>query len=290
VSRTDPSSEVVSRYEAKYLVPETLAQAIRDQVRGLCSPDRHAGPDGRYLVNNIYFDTLDLRFYHDTRFGQYTRFKPRIRFYGPEPGDVVWLEIKHKVRNVTWKVRRRADSALLPGLFDGASPPQYSGQAVVSLFDSFEDVVERFGARPLLQVRYVREPFVSDLDDYGRITFDRCLNCRPLLGADSLVAGAPFVPFDDPVSTGYRSGDSPVLLEIKTDVNVPSWVTTLVRTFGLMRRGFSKYCVALERALPEAVAGDRVLAEARRMGDPRMVPGWVPDFGILTGRGPRRGE
>lgn len=284
----DLASEIVSRYEAKYLIPESLALAVRDHVRGLCSPDPHTGPDGRYLVNNLYFDTLDLRFYHDTRFKQYARFKPRIRFYGAEPGDTVWLEIKHKVRNVTWKVRRRADSSVLAHIFDGF-PPAAEGRAVVSLSDSFEDIVTRFGARPVLQVRYIREAFVSDLDDYGRITFDRGLCCRPLVGPDSLLSGEPYVPFDDPVSTGFPSVQSPVVLEIKTDVHVPTWVNALVRTFGLQRRGFSKYCVALERALPEAVEGDRVVAEARRLGDVRLVPGWVEDQGIVRGRDPRGG-
>jgi hypothetical protein len=284
VSRPDPSREVVSRYEAKYVIPEVLAEAVRDYIRGLCSPDSHVGPDGRYLVNNIYFDTLDLRFYYDTRFKQYVRFKPRIRFYGPDPNDVLWLEIKHKVRNVTWKVRRKADSVILPHLFDGMMPPP-GERAMVSLSDSFEDIVSRFGARPVLQVQYIREPYVSDLDEYGRITFDRCLNCRPLVGPDSLLSGEPFLPFDDPVSTGYGGSESPVVLEIKTEVQVPQWILALVRTFGLRRRGFSKYCTALERALPEAVAGDRVVAEARRLGDPRLLPGWLEGLGILRGRG-----
>lgn len=281
----DPASrrEVISRYEAKYLVSEAMASAIKEHIRGICSPDRHVGRDGRYVVNNLYFDTPDLRFYHDTLFKQYRRFKPRVRFYGEGPMDWLWLELKHKVRNVTWKVRRRVDAHELPCLLDarktGAVPvfrvPILPGALAVSLSDSFEDVVERFGASAILQVQYVREPLVSELDEYARVTFDRHLTCRSLDGPDSLVAGVSFVPFDDPVTVASASGRSPVILEIKTDVQIPGWVAGLVRSFGLERCGFSKYCRALERARSEEVACDRVAAEPIRRAQEAVVAGSV---------------
>lgn len=257
------SREIISRYEAKYLVSEAMARAIRDHVRGICSPDAHAGPDGRYLVNNLYFDTPDLRFYHDTRFKQFTRFKPRARFYGPTPDDWIWLELKHKVKGVTWKVRRRVDSSRLPLLFDD---PGWGleRRTSLALSEGFEEVVSRFGASPLLQVQYVREPFVSDLDEYGRVTFDRHLLCRPIAGPDSLVAGPSFVPFDDPATLGLPSDASPVILEIKTDVRVPAWVQGMIRCFGLQRQPFSKYCRALERSWAESVPGDLASALPER--------------------------
>jgi len=254
--------EIISRYESKYLIPEALVPAIRAAIRGICSPDRHAGEDGRYVVNNVYFETPDLRFYHDTRFRQHCRFKPRIRFYGSKPDGVMWLELKHKLRDVTWKVRDKVDASHLATLWDGGMP----GVALpgpgrtIDLYESFDDAVMRFGASPILQVRYVREPWVSDLDDYGRITFDRHLTCRSLVSADSMIAGPPFLPFDDPVTTGYRLDESPVVLEIKTETAVPLWVQHLVRSFNLDRRGFSKYCVGLERVLGETARIGRAAA------------------------------
>lgn len=269
-------SEVISRYEAKYLVTEAMVDAIRDHIRGICSPDRHAGADGRYRVNNLYFDTPDLRFYQDTRFKQYTRFKPRVRFYGDRPEDWLWLELKHKVRNVTWKSRRRVDVSRLPGLFEDGVLPEGLAPAAC-LTDSFEAVVARFGASPILQVQYVREPYVSDLDVYGRVTFDRRLMCRRLSGPDSFVAGEPFVSFDDPVSQGVASGQSLVVLEIKTDVRVPGWVQGMIRRFGLERRGFSKYCCALERSCPERIPCDRISAfpmPRERVAEPARTGLW----------------
>ncbi len=73
---------IVSRYESKYVVPEALARRVRDFIQPMCSLDKHAGADGRYMVNNLHFDTPDLRFCYDTRQKRFTRFKPHMRYYG----------------------------------------------------------------------------------------------------------------------------------------------------------------------------------------------------------------
>lgn len=259
--------EIVSRYEAKYLVTEPVAAAIRDWISGVCSPDRHAGPDGRYVVNNLYLDTPGLRFYHDTRSSQYTRFKPRVRFYGDRPDPWLWIELKHKVRAVTWKVRRRVPADQWPGLLEGPAPTP-GGDRPLSLADSFEDAVLRFDARPVLQVQYVREPYVSDVDDYGRVTFDRRLSCRRVHGSHQLGAPEPLACFDDPATLEFPGAESPVILEIKTDVRVPRWVLRLIEAFDLRQSGFSKYCRGLEFAMA-VEADDRVARRVPRSPVPR---------------------
>ncbi len=249
---------VISRYEAKYLITADQATAIRDYVRPICSPDHHAGPDGRYTVNNLYFETPDLRFYHDTKFKKFTRFKPRVRFYDDHP-ESLWLELKHKVKNITWKTRRRIPTAEWYTLFDGKKESCERCEQI-SIRDSFEDAVLRYNAAPILQVRYVREPFVSDIDEYGRITFDRALSFRPVHGSFALRSERPFQFYDDPLTEIHEYDDSPVLLEIKTESFVPVWVQNLIRRFGLGQRGFSKYCYAVDNALMARTGGDRVSA------------------------------
>jgi hypothetical protein len=58
----------IRRYELKYTIPESTAAAIRDYISNICTLDKNV-PVGqnRYIVNNLYFDTYDLRFYHDTK-------------------------------------------------------------------------------------------------------------------------------------------------------------------------------------------------------------------------------
>jgi hypothetical protein len=252
-------NDQITRYEAKYVIDERTYREIRKAITGICSVDEHVDENGRYIVNNLYFDTTDLRFYYDTKHKQYNRFKPRVRYYGTDPKDYLWVELKHKVRNVTWKTRRRIDVAQWPRILESSRSLDES-PAIATLADSFESTVVRFQAQPILQVRYVREPYVSDLDAYGRITFDRCLTYRPAYGSYDLVSACDLTSYDDSETMVHGSDDSPVLLEIKTETHVPLWVVRLIQRFELTQRGFSKYCYAVDHAIVAATCGNRISA------------------------------
>ena len=100
-------------------------------------------------------------------------------------------------------------------------------------------------AEPVLHVRYFREPYVTELETYGRVTFDRSLCCRPTNGSIELDYNErDMLYYDDPVTS--ISDDSPVILEIKVETLVPAWAIELIRTFNLMQRAYSKYCYGLD--------------------------------------------
>jgi len=241
----DPNG--LRRYELKYTVPESLARRIRDHIQPLFSLDRHADPaESGYTVNNIYLDTPTLRFYYDVQFKQETRLKLRLRYYGRSPDGSVVLEVKHRHNTVSWKRRRTVPAAQWPGVLE--VPPAAAAPAHGSASDTFEALTHLYGAAPVLHVRYFREPYVSDIDAYGRVTFDRALRFRPARGSSDLaVAEEDMVYYDDPLSA--RSDDSPVILEIKTEAFVPAWAIDLIRRFSLIQRGYSKYCYAVDRCL-----------------------------------------
>ncbi|MBN1558707.1 VTC domain-containing protein, partial [candidate division KSB1 bacterium] len=69
------------RYELKYTITEELAAEIRAYIENICTMDKHVPPGEQgYIVNNLYFDTPDLKFYYDTKFRKLTRYKMRARF------------------------------------------------------------------------------------------------------------------------------------------------------------------------------------------------------------------
>ncbi len=255
---------VISRYETKCLISESKARAIRDYIQCMCSPDSYAGPDNRYNVNNFYFDTPDLRFYYDTKFKQFNRFKLRVRFYGNEPGKYLWLEVKHKLQKITWKTRRRIEYDRWEGIFDeAASRMVENGErpgAVIksNLRESFENAVLRYGAAPVIHVRYSREPYISDYENYCRITFDRGISSRATHGDTNFLTDDTFVYFDDAETASCNEDDSPVVLEIKTETDVPRWVLRMIQHFELQQRGFSKYCYAVDRCILETCTPDRI--------------------------------
>jgi len=242
------------RYEAKYRITKAMAREIRDWIRPVFSPDAHADRQtGTYTVNNLYFDTPDLRFYADTKLRKLSRFKLRIRYYGPEPDDFLVLEVKSRHDRVVWKRRDRIPLQRWPDVLTEEPPP---APAVRGVPDSFVELAALYGAEPVLHVRYVREPWVSDLDDYGRVTFDRALRYRLTRGSIEVAPDeGDLIFYDDPASA--RSPASPVVLEVKTATLVPVWAQALVQRFGLVQGGFSKYCYALDRG-GEAWAEQRV--------------------------------
>ncbi len=235
----------IRRYELKYTITESLAAEIRDYIKNICSLDKHV-PQGEkgYIVNNLYFDTIDLRFYHDTKFRKLTRYKPRARYYGEKATDFVWPEIKYRNASVIWKKRYSLPIEDWPALF----LPVEAGQKPASIknrLDTFDDVIFWHSAQPVLHVRYYREPYVTELEEYGRVTFDRSLCCRPTKGSIDLdYDERDMLYYDDPISSKYD--DSPVILEIKVETLVPAWAIELIHTFNLMQRAFSKYCYGLD--------------------------------------------
>lgn len=236
----------VRRYELKYTINESLAAAIRDYIQSIFSLDKHADPQKRgYIVNNMYMDTPGLRFYYDTKFRKLTRFKSRIRYYGSKPDDFAMLELKHRHNTIIWKKRRKIPIESWPAVLD-VVPSDRRVWKISGPPETFEQVHQVFGTIPILHVRYFREPYVSDIDPYGRVTFDRSLRCRLAHGSYDLAApDEQMVYYDDPITT--RCADSPVVLEIKTETFVPFWAVDIIRRFELMQRGYSKYCYVIDK-------------------------------------------
>ena len=97
------------RFELKYLVPLTVAEAFKNSLRAYLLPDDHGNSEGSYRLASLYYDGPDLRFYWEKVDGIKFRRKLRIRRYhagGPLTGDSpVFCEIKQRVDRVTQKRR-----------------------------------------------------------------------------------------------------------------------------------------------------------------------------------------
>ena len=235
----------IRRYELKYTVTEETAAAIIEYVKGFCALDKHvpAGEKG-YIVNNLYFDTSDLRFYYDTKFRRLTRYKPRARYYGEKISEHIWPELKFRHSSVIWKIRHKVPVNQWHTLFH----PQKSDRKeslVKNRLDTFEEVIHWHNAQPILHVRYFREPYVTQIENYGRVTLDRRLSYRMACGSLDLdCRETDMIYYDDPVTTIHC--ESPVLLEIKVERMVPFWAIDLIKRFQLVQRPFSKYCYGID--------------------------------------------
>ncbi len=228
------------RYELKYAVPEELADAVRAAILPYCSLDRFcaARPDRSYAIRTLYLDTTGWDLYRTSRGPRARSLKVRVRTYGDDGLAPVFLEVKAKDHGFVEKTRARTDAAWVDRL-RGATPPGASPEEV-----AFRDALALRPLAPVLLVRYEREAWLGTLDEYARVTFDRRITCEPCARWD-LGGVAAAVALDDAASLrGVRRG---VILELKCTVDVPRWLTSVVRRLGLTRAAYSKYCTGVER-------------------------------------------
>ncbi len=244
----------ISRYEMKYAVSEEQAAEIRDYIQPIFSLDQHAGSEqGGYTVNSVYMDTPSLRFYYDTRLRLPTRLKPRVRYYGTRPAEVAVMEVKHRHNRTIWKTRHSVPVDEWPAVLE-VSGSDRTSPSYTNVAETFVDVHHLYGTAPVLHVRYSREPYVSEIDEYARITFDRGMRYRLMRGSYELACSdEEMLYYDDPITAQWD--DSPVVMEIKTESFVPAWAIDLIRRFSLVQRGYSKYRYVIDRCLENVATG-----------------------------------
>lgn len=231
----------IERREYKYHITEELADRIRDAILPFCEVDPYAAgrPNNEYTIESLYLDTADLALLRANEVELVDRFKARIRTYPGTPGAPHFFEVKRRFNDVISKTRGRAPAGWRALLEDaGAPPPPRKGKEARAI-ERFVTLARTYNLRPLVMVRYEREPYASTIDDYARITFDRRIRCQ-------LAEDYSFETSED----GWRASDSaaqarsersPLVLELKFTSRLPSWMMHIVQRFDLWRRSFSKY-------------------------------------------------
>ena len=224
------------RFELKYIVKEETAQAIRRFVSCYLKPDEFAAklPNYSYPVHSLYLDSPDLTTYQAVQTGEKNRYKLRIRYYS-DNDSTVYFEIKRRTNDVISKMRAKVRREAVQPLLNG-QPPQLSHLASPDTkqyfaLQEFCRLTQRLRAAPKSHVAYMREAWMSSLNNSVRVTFDRAVRCEPEFGAALKTGlGAAVSPFDDRV-----------VLELKFVDRMPNWFSEMVRLFGLVRGGAPKY-------------------------------------------------
>lgn len=240
---------VAQRIEAKYLISEYQAAAIRDYIQPYMKPDPFGA---EYPVNSLYLDSADLRMCASSKTGEKNRHKLRIRWYEDDPQRPVTFEIKQRINQILKKQRAVVDRKHVGRILSGGPITsdmlaKRTTDAKINLY-RFRDLMESMAATPRVAVRYGREAFVSSLEEPIRVTFDRRIEC---------MACDTFNPEDWSSDMWTGLDGFPIVLEVKFTDTYPSWVKQLVCRYHLLRDSVAKYviCVdALER-IGHAVAG-----------------------------------
>jgi VTC domain len=234
----------LERYELKFTIPFEQIEPISLFAAAYCSLDRYsvAAESGFYSVHNLYLDSPSFLFLRNRRERVPNRFNMRVRSYG-DAELPYFLEIKQKLGGVIRKYRAPVHSPdwhcawSEPGCSaaeEGHSPEQAQNR------DLFERLVYSYQVEPKILTQYARKAWVSEIDDYARVTFDTDLRyCERSRWDPTPDEDGAMQHYDLPAV--FDPGCS-VVLELKCYASaVPLWMVDLIHTFSLKRRAFSKY-------------------------------------------------
>lgn len=235
------------RLECKYLIDEHKVDQVRRDLEPYCNPDPFNVPSGMagvlpgYPVSSLYLDSPGLAFHEAKQRGDPERLKLRVRTY--ENSDFAVLEIKRRVADVVEKERARIDRGPVRDIALGRVVPLDAPPETRVFLNRFARLANRHVVQPSLQLRYHREAYLSSVDQYARVTFDRQIVAHRTTDWSLDADTDHWCLFDDWWRPEFK--ERPVLLELKCHAKMPGWMVELTKRNGLERVSFSKYSVGI---------------------------------------------
>ena len=230
-----------NRFELKYLIHYSQAQALVRSMSPYLRTDANAGDGGYYKITSRYYDSPDLRCYWEKVNGERFRRKVRLRTYGNSP-EKAFLEIKQRTNLSVQKRRSLHDLDMLEKQMQLMKRGEYvPGEEPV--MDEVCNLVSRYRLEPKVIISYSRAAFFDQYRPDLRITLDRNIKCRTL-GLDlrrSDFGGRYVVP-----ATMY-------ILEVKFNEVVPRWLCNCLNHHDLKVERVSKYCLGVEQMRLEQI-------------------------------------
>ncbi len=213
------------RHEYKFILGYSEYIILRQRLNSLMTLDSNC-INGEYKIRSLYFDNLYDKVLLEKINGVNNREKFRIRYYNDDFSKI-FLEKKSKINGLCHKVsvpitKTECEKLLCDDL----------GWMLESQYDLVKELYVKMKTqllRPKVLVDYVREPFVYEVGNV-RITLDRdirtSLNVTDLfdLDAPTIIAGEPTI-----------------LVEVKYDEYLPSFIKDIVNLKNKQVSAFSKY-------------------------------------------------
>lgn len=227
-ARVVPQRLKTYRNEWKYCIPSADAEKLYIRLHDLMERDPHADAEGVYDVHSLYFDSVNNICARENISGERRRFKYRIRFYGNE-ADPLFLERKSKINSLCHKESCSISASEYDRLVAGDHDDL--------LWEKDRKVLTRFaldmamGAySPRSVVSYERQALVESVTNV-RITFDR--NIVVSEDVDHFLTG-------EYSGVPVLGGDQ-VILEVKYDDILPSYIRRAIQASAMVQQAFSKY-------------------------------------------------
>lgn len=211
------------RHELKFVISELLAEQIEFNIKHYMKLDgNHV--ESFYAVRSLYFDDIYDTCLKQLEAGVDNRYKYRIRLYNGKT-DTIHLEKKSKSHEMTLKEMQDISRDEVQSLIEG-SAPQGSGDLKMGLIrDHYTKLM-----KPVCIVEYDRTAYTEECGNV-RITFDR--NVRGTYDTGKFL--------DKEISQKRVIPEGQLILEVKYDEFLPSYILNAINYNSLRRQSVSKY-------------------------------------------------
>ncbi len=214
-----------TRFELKYQLTIQQYLIFKTGLLTFARKDQYSKTStGNYFVRSLYYDNSNYLCYHDKIEGESTRSKLRFRIYNP-------VENKNKFGE---RMLKKVFRSPLEDYYSYLETDHF--KTINPVLEEFQRMKLRHCFSPLVVIDYYREGFESKIDKKLRLTIDHGLTSYPSSDLFNTNHTPVFVKRD------------PIILEIKTNSNVPPWLMKLIKTHSLVRVSNSKYCLGLSNA------------------------------------------
>jgi len=230
------------RYEMKYLISESKAQALVQFIKPYLQLDRYCKlqPGWAYPIVSLYLDSDNLQLAQESLTGQKNRFKLRIRGYTDDLDYPRFFEIKRRINNIIIKNRARVMPHDVATVLSGMSLPPQNYSTDEETLKQFQLYIKNINAQPTILVRYMRQAFEDSSENRIRLTFDRELSYK--------VTKAPEIKLNSPSWQHHSYTLGRVILEIKFTARYPAWLSRMVEFFNLGQESISKYVTSIKQS------------------------------------------
>lgn len=225
------ATEVFNRFEHKYMMDYDTFKKVSNALERYMVADSH-NPNGKpYTIANIYYDTADDYLIRNSLSKPCYKEKLRLRSYGvPNEDSMVFLEIKKKFNGIVNKRRTKLMLNEAYAFAETGIPPEYREYMNKQVLNEIEYFLKIYDVSPKLYLAYDRIAYFEKGNNDLRISFDTNIRAR------RYDLGLELGDFGENVTDKDM-----YLMEVKTHLAKPMWLTELMTDLDIKRKSFSKY-------------------------------------------------
>lgn len=260
-SSVSPGGETESfvRIEDKYLVPKTYLPQLLELLNSNLDPSYMDEGIRFNMIESLYFDSPSLKVFRDHFKNGISRFKLRLRQYGPNgkfasDTEPVHLEMKQKTDGICSKFRFKVGGEARLALLAGDTLPadfaehKKKKELITARCLQVNSAISDFGLRPQARVTYERQAFERN---NLRVTIDDNVRAELLTPLDPAaveeLAQSPEMERAKQMICQYSS--KVLIVEVKHSGHIPKWLQNFFVSSQTEPASFSKYCYSIGKQI-----------------------------------------